>query len=212
VREFVESEDDALLKGLSEEWSATGWLLQRQTLLRGRFCGRPQQFIDYVVLVAEREPRAPHDIGAAEPSGARVEGFVCVGLQQVFLREVSLRAGFVFDLKVRPGSRFTSTGMLLLEEAERRCRQRGVAMLYGTVAEARSERTRKYQRLLRKMEYGAVAECTLCHWLLNKSALAPDADGVLRGVKGLPRQLQQGVQLFRSSGSKAAAELKRLWV
>ena len=43
-----------------------------------------------------------------------IVGFVCVGLKQVFLGEGSLRAGFIFDLRVRPGARFTSTGMSLL--------------------------------------------------------------------------------------------------
>lgn len=51
--------------------------------------------------------------------------------------------------------------------------QRGVALLYTTVEAAKTDRMRKLQRLLRKVGYSSVAECTLTHWLLNRPAAAP---------------------------------------
>jgi hypothetical protein len=129
VRDFdgTSTVDDARLKELFQEWSRSGWLLQRWTILRGRYSERPQQYTDSVVLIAEREEDEGVGLeqrraARATGSGDLIVGFVCVGLKQVYLRGASLRVGFVLDLHVRPGTRYTSTGMLLLQAAESRCR------------------------------------------------------------------------------------------
>lgn len=232
VREFVDAMDDTKLKHLFQEWSRAGWLVEQRSLLRGRYCERPRQYADSIVLIAEREEQngQQQDHGAYSNEGGRgagmgIVGFVCVGLKQVFLGEGSLRAGFIFDLRVRPGARFTSTGMSLLNEVEKRCVQRGVSVLYSSVQGARSIEgarsiARKTQRLFRKMGYTPAAECALRHWILNTSAEAA-IEGAAAGAEavaadqaqrwkfarrpilaGLPTQLRRGVRVYRTGGGR----------
>eukprot|EP01043_Picozoa_sp_COSAG02_P041085 COSAG02_NODE_3379_length_6839_cov_2.979970_6_plen_717_part_00 len=233
VRDFVDAMDDTKLKHLFQEWSRAGWLVEQRSLLRGRYCERPRQYADSIVLIAEREEQngQQQDHGAYSNEGGRgagmgIVGFVCVGLKQVFLGEGSLRAGFIFDLRVRPGARFTSTGMSLLNEIEKRCVQRGVSVLYSSVQGARSiegarSTARKTQRLFRKMGYTPAAECTLRHWILNTSAEAA-IEGAAAGAEavaadqerrwkfarrpilaGLPTQLRRGVRVYRTGGNSS---------
>ena len=233
VREFVDSMDDSKLKHLYQEWSRAGWLVEQRSLLRGRYCERPRQYADSIVLIAEREVRngQQQDSAAYSNEGGRgagmgIVGFVCVGLKQVFLGEGSLRAGFIFDLRVRPGARFTSTGMSLLYEIEKRCVQRGVSVLYSSVQGARSiegtrSTARKTQRLFRKMGYTPAAQCSLRHWILNTAAEAamegaaarPEAGAAAQQeqrwrfarrpiLTGLPTQLRRGVRVYRTGGGR----------
>lgn len=226
VREFVDTMDDTKLKHLYQEWSRAGWLVEQRSLLRGRYCERPRQYADSIVLIAEREARRGQQQDEDEGgrgTGMGIVGFVCVGLKQVFLGEGSVRAGFIFDLRVRPGARFTSTGMSLLHEIEKRCVQRGASVLYSSVQGARSiegtrSTVRKTQRLFRKLGYTPTAQCTLRHWILNTSAESA-IDGASAGagavvaqqdqrwkfarrpiLTGLPTQLRRGMRVYRTGG------------
>ena len=139
MREFNEATDDTKLKHLSQEWSRSGWLVEQRRLLRGRYCERPRQYADSIVLIAERERSPGRPAADGLGSGEGIEGFACLGLKQIYLADASIRAGFVLDLQVRPGARFTSTGLALLHELERRAVGRGVALLYSNVDAARSK-------------------------------------------------------------------------
>lgn len=65
VRDYTAADDDNL-KHLYQEWSTVGWLLRRQTIIRGRYIDKAHQYADCFVLVAEAQPAA-----AAQPAGDR---------------------------------------------------------------------------------------------------------------------------------------------